>query len=83
MRFIKKSRYAFFRNPWNMTKRDNERLSVIQQKNGRLYRAYLLEVQMSRAAASRFERSAAGFAKFSAGIEVFPFFSSNGRRLFV
>lgn len=42
-KFIKKSRYALLRNPWNMTKRDNERLSVIQQKNARLYRAYLLK----------------------------------------
>lgn len=49
VKFIKKSRYALLRNPWNMTKRDSERLSVIQKKNARLYRAYLLKESFARA----------------------------------
>ena len=49
VKFIKKSRYALLKNPWNTTKRDDERLSVIQKKNARLYRAYLLKESFARA----------------------------------
>jgi transposase len=42
-RDLKHSRFALLRNPWNLTKRDSEKLSVIQQTNRRLYRAYLLK----------------------------------------
>jgi len=40
---IKHSRFALLRNPWNLTKKDEEKLSVIQDTNQRLYRAYLLK----------------------------------------
>lgn len=48
-KYIKKSRYALLRNPWNTTKRDNERLSSIQRNNVRLYRAYLLKESLAAA----------------------------------
>lgn len=40
---LKNSRFALLRNPWNLTKKDDEKLSVIQDTNQRLYRAYLLK----------------------------------------
>jgi transposase len=40
---IKNSRYALLRNPWNLTRRDGQKLQVIQSTNRRLYRAYLLK----------------------------------------
>jgi len=40
---LKHSRFALLRNPWNLTKKDSEKLSVIQATNLRLYRAYLLK----------------------------------------
>jgi transposase len=42
-RDLKSSRFALLRNPWNLTKKDGEKLSVIQETNQRLYRAYLLK----------------------------------------
>jgi transposase len=40
---LKNSRFALLRNPWNLTRKDGEKLSVIQETNQRLYRAYLLK----------------------------------------
>lgn len=40
---IKNTRFALLRNPWNLTKKDEEKLSVVQDTNQRLYRAYLLK----------------------------------------
>lgn len=40
---LKNSRFSLLRNPWNLTKKDDEKLSVIQETNQRLYRAYLLK----------------------------------------
>jgi len=42
-REFKNSRFALLRNPWNLTKKDGEKLKVIQDTNQRLYRAYLLK----------------------------------------
>jgi transposase len=42
-RSIKGSRWALLKNPWNLTTREKERLSVIARTNKRLYRAYLLK----------------------------------------
>lgn len=41
-RFIKGSRYALLKNPWNMTREQKQQLSEIQHNNRRLYRARLL-----------------------------------------
>lgn len=42
---IKGSRWSLLKNPWNLTRRQNEKLSVLatSRKNGKLYRAYLLK----------------------------------------
>jgi transposase len=40
---IKNSRFALLRNDWNLTQKDEEKLSGIQRTNRRLYRAYLLK----------------------------------------
>lgn len=40
---IKHSRFSLLRNPWNLTKKDGEKLRVIQETNRRVYRAYLLK----------------------------------------
>lgn len=40
---IKKSRFALFKNPWNLTPKEWEKLSAIQKHNAPLYRAYLLK----------------------------------------
>ena len=41
-RFIKGSRYALLKSPWNMTREQKQQLSEIQHNNKRLYRARLL-----------------------------------------
>lgn len=41
-RFIKGSRYALLKSPWNMTREQKQQLSEIQHNNRRLYRARLL-----------------------------------------
>jgi transposase len=40
---IKSSRFALLKNPWNLTRKQNQKLSAIQRNNRRLYRAYLLK----------------------------------------
>ena len=40
---LKKTRYATLKNPWNLTRREKEKLSELSKKNRRLYRAYLLK----------------------------------------
>jgi len=42
-RGMKHSRWALLKNPWNLSRRDKERLSELQRTNSRLYRAYLLK----------------------------------------
>ena len=47
--WIKRSRYALLKNPWNLTPRQDQKLADIQANNARLYRAYLLKESLARA----------------------------------
>jgi transposase len=47
--WIKRSRYALLKNPWDLTPRQNQKLADIQANNERLYRAYLLKESLARA----------------------------------
>jgi transposase len=49
---VKGARFALWKNPENLTDRQQERLAVIQKTNAPLYRAYLLKEQL-RAALQR------------------------------
>lgn len=40
---IKHTRWALLKNPWNLTPKEQARLSSLQQSNSPLYRAYLLK----------------------------------------
>ncbi len=40
-RDLKGARFAVWKNPENLTERQRSKLSMIQQTNARLYRAYL------------------------------------------
>jgi transposase len=40
---LKKSRFPLLKNPWNLTRKETQKLSSIQQTNRPLYRAYLLK----------------------------------------
>lgn len=40
--FVKGSRYALLKSPWNLTRQQKQQLSEIQRNNARLYRARLL-----------------------------------------
>lgn len=42
-RALKKTRWALHKNPWNLRDVEAQKLSVLQQANKRLYRAYLLK----------------------------------------
>ena len=48
-RFIKKSRFALLKNPWNLTVPQRRRLRDIQRTNKPLYRAYLLKESLAKA----------------------------------
>ena len=45
-RWLKGARYAVWKNPENLTERQQTKLAQIQQTNKRLYRAYLLKEQL-------------------------------------
>jgi transposase len=45
-RELKGARFALWKNPENLTRRQRAKLSAIQQTNRRLYRAYLLKEQL-------------------------------------
>lgn len=47
-RFIKKSRWALLKNPWNLTATQQEKLAEVQRTNRRLYRAYLIKEAFTR-----------------------------------
>jgi transposase len=47
--FIKKARWALLKNPWNLTRKQGQKLREIQQNNRRLYRAYLLKESLAKA----------------------------------
>jgi transposase len=42
-KMLKSSRFPLLKNPWNLTRKENQKLSAIQRNNHRLYRAYLLK----------------------------------------
>lgn len=48
-RAIKRSRFALLKNPWNLTRRQGEKLREVQRHNRPLYRAYLLKETLARA----------------------------------
>jgi transposase len=43
MQGLKNTRFALLKNPWNLTRKEKQKLSDLQRNNGRLYRAYLLK----------------------------------------
>ncbi|MCB9891543.1 MAG: ISL3 family transposase [Planctomycetes bacterium] len=43
------SRFALLRNPWDLTRKEQEKLSHIQKNNARLFRAYLLKETLAEA----------------------------------
>lgn len=46
--FIKKARWALLKNPWNLSRKQGQKLREIQQNNLRLYRAYLLKESLAK-----------------------------------
>lgn len=48
-RFIKRSRYTLLSNPWNLSRKQNQKLAEIQRNNAPLYRAYLLKEALAQA----------------------------------
>ena len=46
---IKGTRFALLKNPWDLTRSEKLKLSELQRKNLRLYRAYLLKETLARA----------------------------------
>lgn len=40
---IKKSRFSLLKNPWNLTRKEQQKLNAIQLNNQPLYRAYLIK----------------------------------------
>lgn len=48
-RAIKHSRFALLKNPWNLTRKETQKLSELQRTNAQLYRAYLLKETLAQA----------------------------------
>ncbi|MFQ5691380.1 MAG: ISL3 family transposase [Gemmatimonadota bacterium] len=46
---IKGTRYALLKNPWDLTRKEKQKLSELQRNNARLYRAYLLKETLAQA----------------------------------
>jgi len=44
-----KSRFALLKNPWNLSRKEKQKLSAIQANNAGLYRAYLLKEALASA----------------------------------
>lgn len=42
-KLLKKSRFPLLKNPWNLTRKEKQKLAAIQLNNRSLYRAYLLK----------------------------------------
>jgi transposase len=42
-KILKKSRFPLLKNPWNLTRKEKQKLAAIQLNNRSLYRAYLLK----------------------------------------
>lgn len=78
VRAIKRSRYALLKRPWNLSRREHDKLADIQTNNPRLYRARLLNDTLAdalvygetkrarRAIGSTGERPPRRYAKHSA-----------------
>ena len=45
---LKKTRYALLKNPWNLTRKEGQRLRDVQRNNRGLYRAYLLNQTLAQ-----------------------------------
>jgi transposase len=52
-RELKASRFSLLKNPWNLTRREKDKLASVQSTNKRLYRAYLLKEAFQRVFSSR------------------------------
>lgn len=48
-RAIKNSRFALLKNPWDLTRKEHEKLCELQRTNAPLYRAYLLKETLAEA----------------------------------
>lgn len=48
-RALKRSRFALLKNPWNLARREGEKLRQIERHNRPLYRAYLLKEALAQA----------------------------------
>lgn len=46
---VKGTRYALLKNPWDLTRKEKQKLSDLQRTNARLYRAYLLKETLAQA----------------------------------
>lgn len=46
---VKRSRFALLKNPWNLTRRQKEKVSEVQRSNKPLYRGYLLKETLAKA----------------------------------
>lgn len=44
-----RSRFALLKNPWNLTRKERQKLSDVQRTNAPLYRAYLLKETLAQA----------------------------------
>jgi transposase len=48
-RAIKHTRFALLKNPWDLTRREGEKLKQVERTNRPLYRAYLLKESLAQA----------------------------------
>ena len=44
-----KSRFALLKNPWNLNRKEKQKLNELQQTNAKIYRAYLLKESLAQA----------------------------------
>lgn len=76
-RSLKRSRWALLKNPWNLSQREDEKLSEVQRTNRRLYRAYLLKESLAQALdyrqRGRAERHLAGWVAWAKRSRLNPF----------
>lgn len=57
-RAVKGSRFSLLKSPWNLSRRDKDRLADVQQNNVRIYRGYLLKETLAAALEERTPASA-------------------------
>jgi len=46
-----KSRFALLKNPWNLNRKEKQKLNELQRTNAKIYRAYLLKETLAKAKA--------------------------------